>query len=57
MAEASTPPSSWYTSRAVLEAEEERVLWRSWQAVGRADQVCFGVGGLESGAQLGPEVP
>jgi len=36
---ARTPPSSWYTDPAFLELEREKVFRRSWQAVGRVDQV------------------
>jgi phenylpropionate dioxygenase-like ring-hydroxylating dioxygenase large terminal subunit len=34
-----TYPWSWYTDAAVLRAEEERIFARSWQYVGRADQL------------------
>lgn len=34
-----TPPASWYLDPAFLERERETVFRRSWQAVGRADQV------------------
>lgn len=36
---AETPPASWYTQAAVLEAERERVFGRTWQLAGRAEQV------------------
>jgi choline monooxygenase len=36
---ASTPPASWYTRPEFLELERERVFRRTWQAVGRLDQV------------------
>jgi choline monooxygenase len=34
-----TPPASWYTRPEFLELERERVFRRTWQAVGRLDQV------------------
>ena len=34
-----TPPASWYLQPAFLERERQGVFNRSWQAVGRADQV------------------
>jgi phenylpropionate dioxygenase-like ring-hydroxylating dioxygenase large terminal subunit len=34
-----TPPASWYTDPRFLEREREVVFRRSWQAVGRVDQV------------------
>ncbi len=34
-----TPPSSWYCDPAALALEKKTVLRRSWQAVGRIDQV------------------
>ncbi|PCI38320.1 MAG: (2Fe-2S)-binding protein [Elusimicrobia bacterium] len=34
-----TPPSSWYCDPAALALEKKTVLKRSWQAVGRLDQV------------------
>jgi len=34
-----TPPASWYRDAAFLEREREQVFNRSWQAVGRVDQV------------------
>ena len=34
-----TLPWSWYTDPAVLELERERIFRRSWQYVGRADEV------------------
>jgi choline monooxygenase len=34
-----TPPSSWYAMPEFLEWEQRRVFRRTWQAVGRADQV------------------
>lgn len=38
-AEASTPPSSWYIDLRVFELELSSVVSRSWQFVGRSDQV------------------
>jgi choline monooxygenase len=40
LSEASTPPSSWYRDPQVLELEHMTVFSRSWQMVGRAEQVC-----------------
>jgi choline monooxygenase len=39
LAEASTPPSSWYTDPRIFELEQRTVFSRSWLMVGRADQV------------------
>src|SRR6266536_36867 len=39
LAEALTPPSSWYVDPRILELERSTVFARSWQTVGRADQV------------------
>ena len=39
LAEASTPPYSWYVDPRILELERSTVFARSWQVVGRADQV------------------
>ena len=39
LAEASTPPSSWYVDPRIFELEQSTVFARSWQVVGRADQV------------------
>lgn len=39
LAEASTPPSSWYVDPRILELERNTVFARSWQVAGRADQV------------------
>lgn len=39
LAEASTPPSSWYTDHRILELEHRTVFSHSWQMVGRVDQV------------------
>mmetsp|Transcript_11861 Transcript_11861/g.24944 ORF Transcript_11861/g.24944 Transcript_11861/m.24944 type:complete len:440 (-) Transcript_11861:235-1554(-) len=37
--EAFTPPASWYTRSDVLRLEETNVFQRTWQCVGRVDQV------------------
>jgi len=39
VAAARTPPSSWYQDPAAMALEKKTVLRRSWQAVGRVDQV------------------
>jgi len=39
LAEALTPPSSWYIDPRILELERRTVFARSWQIVGRAAQV------------------
>jgi choline monooxygenase len=39
LAEASTPPASWYSDPRILELEQRTVFSRSWQLVGRAGQV------------------
>ncbi|MFQ5748348.1 MAG: aromatic ring-hydroxylating dioxygenase subunit alpha [Planctomycetota bacterium] len=39
VAEAHTPPSAWYTDPDFLEKEKAAVFLRTWQAVGRTDQV------------------
>jgi len=39
LTEASTPPASWYSDPRILELEQRTVFSRSWQLVGRADQV------------------
>jgi len=39
LAEASTPPSSWYTDTRVFELEKRSVFPHSWQFAGRVDQV------------------
>jgi len=39
LAEASTPPSAWYTDPRILELEQRSVFSTSWQAVGRSEQV------------------
>src|SRR5215470_10863351 len=39
LAEALTPPSSWYVDPRIFELEQRTVFARSWRMVGRADQV------------------
>ena len=39
LADASTPPSRWYTDPRIFELEKQTVFARSWQMAGRADQV------------------
>ena len=39
LAEASTPPSSWYTEPAILDLERRAVFPRSWQFAARIDQL------------------
>ncbi len=39
LAEASTPPSSWYVDRRILELERRTVFAGAWQMCGRAEQV------------------
>jgi choline monooxygenase len=39
LAEASTAPTSWYNDPGILELEQHAVFSRSWQLVGRADQL------------------
>src|SRR5262245_33945809 len=39
LAEASTIPASWYVDSRMLDLERRTVFSRSWQVVGRADQV------------------
>ena len=39
LSEASTPPSCWYTDPRLLELEQRTVFSRSWQMIGRAEQV------------------
>ena len=39
LAEASTIPSAWYTDPRLLELEHQRVFGRTWQVVGRVDQL------------------
>ncbi|HEX4610559.1 MAG TPA: Rieske (2Fe-2S) protein, partial [Urbifossiella sp.] len=39
LSRARTIPNTWYTDPAILAAEREAVFARSWQVVGRAEQV------------------
>jgi choline monooxygenase len=39
LAEALTAPSSWYVDPRIFELEQSTVFTRSWQVIGRADQV------------------
>jgi choline monooxygenase len=39
LSEASTSPSTWYTDQSVFDLEQRTVLSRSWQIVGRTEQV------------------
>jgi len=39
LAHAATPPTYWYTDARVLDAERRAVFGRTWQLVGRAEQV------------------
>lgn len=39
LASASTMPSRWYTDARFLELEKERIFWKTWQPVGRAEMV------------------
>ena len=39
LAEASTPPSAWYTDLRILALEQHTVFSQAWQLAGRADQV------------------
>ncbi|MBL8156093.1 MAG: Rieske 2Fe-2S domain-containing protein [Anaerolineae bacterium] len=39
LSEASTLPASWYTDPQMLDLERERIFYKTWQPVGRADQV------------------
>lgn len=39
LAAASTMPARWYTDPAFLDAEKERIFWKTWQPVGRIDMV------------------
>ncbi len=39
LAEASTIPSAWYTDERIFELEKQTVFSRSWQVVGRIDQL------------------
>ena len=37
---ASTLPSSYYAAPELVEIEKHRIFWRTWQIVGRSEQVC-----------------
>ncbi len=39
LSEAFTLPASWYTDPRMLDLERERIFYKTWQPVGRADQV------------------
>lgn len=39
LARAETMPSRWYLEPAFLEAEKEKIFWKTWQPVGRTDMV------------------
>lgn len=39
LAHAATMPARWYTDPAFLELEKPKVFWKTWQPVGRLDQV------------------
>ena len=39
LARAATMPSRWYIDPAVLELEKPKIFWKTWQPVGRLDQV------------------
>lgn len=39
LAEAITPPSSWYTDSSFLDLEFERLFFRGWQAVGNSSSL------------------
>ncbi|HEX8069242.1 MAG TPA: SRPBCC family protein [Pyrinomonadaceae bacterium] len=39
LAHAATPPAAWYTDPRALSAEQARVFGRTWQLVGRVEQV------------------
>jgi choline monooxygenase len=36
---ASTMPARWYTDPQILEVEKEKIFWKTWQPVGRLDDV------------------
>jgi choline monooxygenase len=50
LAEASTPPATWYTDPRILELERRTVFARSWQVVGRTAQV------IEAGQYITSEI-
>ena len=39
LAQAATMPSRWYTDPQMLELEKSKIFWKTWQPVGRMDQV------------------
>jgi choline monooxygenase len=39
LSRAATMPARWYTDPRFLEAEKDKVFWRTWQPVGRVDMV------------------
>jgi choline monooxygenase len=39
LAHAATMPSRWYTDPAFLDLEKPKIFWKTWQPVGRLDQV------------------
>jgi len=39
LATAETMPSRWYVDAAILQLEKEKIFWKTWQPVGRADMV------------------
>lgn len=39
LASAETMPARWYTDPAILELEKHRIFWKTWQPVGRLDDV------------------
>lgn len=39
LAEAKTMPARWYTDSAFLELEKEKIFWKTWQPVGRVEDV------------------
>src|SRR5713226_7244583 len=39
LSEASTPPASWYIDPRIFDLEKRTVFSRSWQMIGRADQI------------------
>jgi choline monooxygenase len=39
LATAETMPARWYTDPAILEVEKDRIFWKTWQPVGRVENV------------------
>lgn len=39
LATAETMPARWYTDPSILEVEKEKIFWKTWQPVGRLDNV------------------